>query len=736
MIIQAVALLVNLLIALLVILAGANRPRTAAGRSLSFQAVFTATWLLWNLLLERLGTLWLAPVFAAFIYLSAALAASAQCAYAGSLSDREHWIKRFPILALAAVPVLTQVLFWIRPTRRLLFNSALPQTVSLLFLDSAWGKVNAVYLFILMVASIWLLWDTFLERPRAALMPFGAVMIGSLLPAVAAILDFTGFNPLGTVELLPLGFTLACCLYAYYFFQRSVNLVVSIDRNAVVEGMDDGWMVLDERNIVVDMNPSAERMAGRPRSQLLGQPVMSVLTGVPNLAETFNRSQEVEMKRSVRSEAGWKYLNIRLSPLNDRKGKPFGRIALWHDVTERRLTEDARQRARDEMLVLLNAISSAASNVVDLEDFLSDSIYHIIYPFRSQVVGIFLVDDRSDSKHEQGFVLSADLGLSAEAEEKLGIVPASSPLFASMLEDREPVQVEDVDGDDRVPGGLHDMGLACLLVLPLINKSGEDTQVLGCICIGRKEKPVFSQDEIVRLSMISDQIATLIDNDRRRKLAITATERKRVMRDLHDSVSQKLYGLLTMTEVAQASIEAGTQVDMAELMTRIGENARQAVKEMRLFLFQMQPIDMEKDGLISLLHHRLAAVEGRADIKAQFRADLTDEDVALSKQTELVLYYIAMEALNNVLKHAAAKSILVTLKQGRRNVILEITDDGCGFELKKVERGGLGLVNMHERTAQIHGKLKIASRPEGGTKVLITVPRDPSIKLRRHRQQT
>ncbi len=732
--IQVIVLVVDLLIALSVILAGVNRPRTPAGRSLTFLALFTAVWVLCDLLLERLGSLSISPLFAACGYLSASLAASAQFTYCISQSNREHWINRFPLLTLGIVPVLTQLLFWIPPTRDLLFGEAALRSTQLLFLESPGGKVNAAYLFVLIGAGVWLLWNTFLERPRSAFFPFGAVLIGSLFPPAAAILEFAGFRTLGYTELLPLGLTLACCGYTYYFFQRGANLVASIDRNAVVEGMDDGWMVLDERNIVVDMNPAAEAMSGLPRAQVLGHPIMGVLNGVPNLAETFNRNQEVEMKRSVRSEAGWKYLNIRLSPLTGRNGRPFGRLALWHDVTERRLTEDARQRARDEMLVLLNAISSAASNVVDVEDFLSDSIYHIIYPFRSQVVGIFLLDDRDDRKSGPGFVLSAHLGLSAQAADDLACVPASSPLFASMLTQREPVQVEDVDQDDRLPSGLQGMGLAGVLMLPLVNKSGEQSQALGCICIGRKEKPIFSQDEIVRLAMISDQIATLIDSDRRRKLAITATERKRVMRDLHDSVSQKLYGLVTMTEAAQAALEAGKVVDTSELVARIGENARQAVKEMRLFLFQMQPVDMEKDGIISLLHQRLSAVEGRANIKAQFHADLTDEEVALSKQTELVLYYIAMEALNNVLKHAAAKSVSLVLKQGRRNVILEITDDGCGFDLKQVERGGLGLVNMKERTVQIHGKLQITARPEGGTKVVITVPRDPSVKLGKHRR--
>jgi signal transduction histidine kinase len=475
-------------------------------------------------------------------------------------------------------------------------------------------------------------------------------------------------------------------------------------------------------------------MAGLTRKQTLGKPLSDVLGSLPNLGQTFNQSQELEMKRSIRSEDGWKYLNIRISPLTDRNHKPFGRLALWHDVTERRLTDDARQRARDEMLVLLNAISSAASNVVDLEDFLSESIYHIIYPFRSQVVGFFLVDEKKENKADQMFVLAAHLGLSEESANQLASVAASSPLFGSMLLDREPVQVENVEADGRVPAGLRGMALACLLLIPLVAQTGGESQALGCMCLARKEKPIFSPDEIVRLTMISDQIAALIDSDRRRKLAITSTERKRVMRDLHDSVSQKLYGLVTTTEAAQAAIEAGTPVDTAEILARIGENARQAVKEMRLFLFQMQPIDMEKDGLISLLHHRLAAVEGRADIKARLRADLADDEIALSKQTEVVLYYVAQEALNNTLKHAGAKSISVTLKQGRRNVILEILDDGCGFDPKNVERGGLGLINMHERISQIRGKIQILSAPEKGTRIVITVPKDPSVKTVKHRR--
>jgi signal transduction histidine kinase len=211
----------------------------------------------------------------------------------------------------------------------------------------------------------------------------------------------------------------------------------------------------------------------------------------------------------------------------------------------------------------------------------------------------------------------------------------------------------------------------------------------------------------------------LIDSDRRRQAAIALGERQRLLRDLHDSVSQKLYGLVALTEAAQAGIEAGSNIEPLPVLTRIGENARQAVKEMRLFLYQLQPLDL-KDGLAASLQHRISAVEGRADIKARM---ISDEDIEVDKDNEIALYYIAQEALNNILRHAHAKNVWVNLKQNQHSVTLDISDDGRGFDVKKIDDSGLGLRNMRERSAQAKGKFKITSKVGKGTKIVVSVPR-------------
>jgi len=125
------------------------------------------------------------------------------------------------------------------------------------------------------------------------------------------------------------------------------------------------------------------------------------------------------------------------------------------------------------------------------------------------------------------------------------------------------------------------------------------------------------------------------------------------VRDLHDSVTQKLYGLVALTEVGQAGLDAGSEVQhnvtSARIFSRIGDYARQVLKEMRLFLFELQPINLERDGLIAVLNHRLATVEGRADIKARL---LADKNISLSLEREVALYFIAQEALATKIDYA------------------------------------------------------------------------------------
>lgn len=651
-------------------------------------------------------------------FIGIALAAITVFTFSLEFTHRPHWLNRFTISLLVIIPLSTQIMYWLPGTINLFQTRISLSTI--LGTSGLLEKFNILYSYSLIAATVWLLGRAMFLRSGILNFQFWSMLTGPLIAFITQGLLLLGLQSNWLSEISLVSINLSAIGFAYNTFRRNPNARLQVWRGNVIENMDDGWIVLDKQDSIVDFNQATAKLANIPREKLYGKPIVSVFDNFPSLTNMLDENQEIEMDRTFKVDNEYHYLNIRTSILQNNASLPIGRLVIWRNITNRRRAEDARQQARDEMFVLLNAISSAASQTTNLAEFLSDAIYQIIYPFRSQVVLVYLQEDRSNREDEKEYYLAAHLGLSTVYAKGLSKLPASLSLFEWIDENKQHLLLDDIQ-DHRIPKTMQALLMSCLLAIPLIVQTEEGKKIIGSLFLGRKDNPVYKQDEIVRLSILADQIATLIDSDRRRKLAIAISERQRLMRDIHDSVSQKLYGLVTITEAAQAAIEAKSELDFGQYLSRIGENARQAVKELRLFLFQLQPIDLEKEGLVSVLHHRLAAVEGRADIKARF---LADEPIFLSKKKQVALYYIAQEALNNVLRHASAKSVSVTLKQGYKYVTFEVTDDGRGFDSTNLERGGLGLKNIEERVKQESGKLKISSKPGKGTIIRVTFERD------------
>jgi signal transduction histidine kinase len=157
-------------------------------------------------------------------------------------------------------------------------------------------------------------------------------------------------------------------------------------------------------------------------------------------------------------------------------------------------------------------------------------------------------------------------------------------------------------------------------------------------------------------------------------------------------------------------------------IARLGETAQQALKEMRLLVYELRPLALEQAGLADALQHRLDAVEKRAGVDAQLRVNL-DRD--LPPIVENGLYRIAQEALNNALKHAEATTISVSLNTNDGCVEMEVMDNGKGFDPQAVQdQGGLGMISIRERATALHGESSITSTPGQGTRVWVRTPLD------------
>ena len=206
----------------------------------------------------------------------------------------------------------------------------------------------------------------------------------------------------------------------------------------------------------------------------------------------------------------------------------------------------------------------------------------------------------------------------------------------------------------------------------------------------------------------------------RARQAAVLEERQRLARELHDSVTQSLYGVSLQAEAALRALMAGDTAPIAANLKEIGETTQEALGEMRLLLFELRPPLLEERGLFGALQSRLGAVESRAGLTTEIQGEGAER---LAPETEQELYRVGQEALNNVLKHAHARQVTVRLDVSKHRAVLEVADDGVGFEPSLRNGGGFGLPGMRERAERLGGALQVESAPGQGTTVRVEVPR-------------
>jgi signal transduction histidine kinase len=199
-------------------------------------------------------------------------------------------------------------------------------------------------------------------------------------------------------------------------------------------------------------------------------------------------------------------------------------------------------------------------------------------------------------------------------------------------------------------------------------------------------------------------------------------ERQKLARDLHDSVAQSIYGVSLHAEAALRILPPDQDPKARGYLRQIRESALDALREMRLLIFELRPSAIRERGLVGVLQERLRAVEDRAG----FETRLECESIArFAPSVEEGLYGIAREAMNNCLKHANASTVVVRLRSDGPGLTMEIEDDGVGFDTTDAHtRGGLGLQGMRDRARKLGGELVVRSEPGRGTCVTVRLPAD------------
>ncbi len=295
-------------------------------------------------------------------------------------------------------------------------------------------------------------------------------------------------------------------------------------------------------------------------------------------------------------------------------------------------------------------------------------------------------------------------------------IPVAGTFTGQAVLSGRPMLVNDyADGavETRTPG----LKTESLLAVPL-QVAGT---AIGALNVANKAGG-FTEDDVRILGLLADVAAIAIENaqlhEKAERLAIVE-ERQRLARELHDSVTQALYSVTLYAEAARMALAAGRQDVAAENLRELQAMAREALFDIRLLVYELHLPILEGQGLAAALRARLAAVEARVGLLTEFRVD-GGRRLPLAAEEEL--YRIALEALNNVIKHARAQHVTVYLRFDDRQVSLEIADDGLGYDpIRARESGGMGLRGMEERAQRLHGSLEIRSVPGKGATVKVEV---------------
>jgi PAS domain S-box-containing protein len=195
-------------------------------------------------------------------------------------------------------------------------------------------------------------------------------------------------------------------------------------------------------------------------------------------------------------------------------------------------------------------------------------------------------------------------------------------------------------------------------------------------------------------------------------------ERKRLGRDIHDSVNQSIHSLMLFSETLISLLKKNRTEEAISVAEHVQDSGRRALKEIRMLLFETQSQKADEiTDLIAALQERFNFVENRVGVQTDVILDGTLAHVP-SEWNES-LFWITIEALNNVLKHAQTNKVKVFFRCQEKLLEMEIVDQGAGFDIALLDGGGMGMRTMRERAELLGGQLSVTSSPGYGTSVLL-----------------
>jgi signal transduction histidine kinase len=369
-------------------------------------------------------------------------------------------------------------------------------------------------------------------------------------------------------------------------------------------------------------------------------------------------------------------------------------------------------------LETLNEIGSALASEVELEPLLGLVARRMQELVGARIVLIALPDARG-KLHVTAAAGRDDL-VGAELE-------LSSTKIGRVLERGHTERVDAVADDPEVDQPVaRELGVTSALYLPLTVRG----QPFGVVAVHDKfgADPRFDEDDVrlaeslVSRASIAVDLSERVSRDAlRRVVEAQELERARLARELHDETGQALASILLGLRPLEAAVETD---EARKAAAGLRELVVATLQDVRRLAVELRPSALDDFGLMPAVERLAATVSEPSGPTVDVEAHLGEE--RLAPEAETVLYRIVQESLTNIIKHASARRVSITLVRKGASAVVVVEDDGSGFDPDEIRDGALGIAGMRERVALVGGKLTLESAPGAGTTLVAEVPASDS----------
>ena len=484
----------------------------------------------------------------------------------------------------------------------------------------------------------------------------------------------------------------------------------------VVDSSMDGVAALNQAGRIIYANSAAGGVLGVSPESIVGTDFLAYVLPEdrqrlgPYFADIALRRPGQLRARAMRPDGDVRELELSHT-LIEARGRPVVAV-IFRDITE---TNRLRRAA--------TALAQVATNMAvtqPIERMLEAVARSVVEATDAVAGGVFLLEGQRSLRTAGIWGLPAGYIDAMDAAAQAG---ARRPALEAITKQAD---VIDEDLPDRMLSDpafapahsvLRDVPWKLVVTIPMIH-GGRPLGALSAYFRSgqRPNEPTMTfLHAIAGLAASSAEIFRLVSASQHQ---VALEERQRLARELHDSVSQALYGIALGARSARNRLARDPQ-RAVEPLDYVLSLAEAALADMRSLILELQPEALEREGLVGALVKRAEAIKGRYDIDV--RTDLPDEP-PIPVGTKQDIYRIAQEALHNLVKHSRAKHASLRLRVDRDALTMEVADDGEGFDPSRSYPGHFGLPSMRERAESGGGELQIESRPGEGTTVRVRVP--------------